>query len=97
MVIGCGNSGTYPRSYLTFDNIYLLGLLNSAHDIARDFYSSGAAEVTMVQRSATAVVSSTASIPRLQYNTGYREGGPPTEVGELRNTLQNPFDSHLRK
>ncbi|KAF8330178.1 uncharacterized protein EI90DRAFT_3204995 [Cantharellus anzutake] len=61
----------------------IIGCGNSAHDIAHDFYSKGATHVTMIQRSATAVVSRDVGIPKLQYAAGYREGGPPTEEVDL--------------
>ncbi|WAQ87739.1 hypothetical protein PtA15_8A645 [Puccinia triticina] len=56
----------------------IVGACNSAHDIAAELYQSGAAEVTMVQRSRTFVMSSKHGIPALMEGL-YEEGGIATE------------------
>ncbi|KAF8310237.1 uncharacterized protein EI90DRAFT_1243756 [Cantharellus anzutake] len=61
----------------------VIGSGNSGHDIAHEFYNNGAAEVTIVQRSGTLVVSSEAGIPKLLESAGYREGGLPIEEADL--------------
>jgi putative flavoprotein involved in K+ transport len=59
----------------------VVGACNSAHDIAQDLYESGA-EVTMVQRSSTYVMSQEYGIPAL-FGANFVEGGPPTEYADL--------------
>ena len=58
----------------------VVGSCNSGHDIAQELYERGA-DVTMLQRSPTYVVSvASASVPM----TGmYDESGPPTDVADL--------------
>ena len=64
----------------------ILGANNSAHDIAADLWEQGAAEVTMVQRSSTVVVSSRALMEfawgRL-YSEEALERGISTEIADL--------------
>lgn len=63
---------------LASKSVVVVGSGNSSHDICQDFYESGAAEVTMVQRGGSYVV--TASKGLLMMHKGmYDEGGPPTE------------------
>ncbi|EAA28753.1 FAD/NAD(P)-binding domain-containing protein [Neurospora crassa] len=59
----------------------VVGACNSSHDICQDFYERGY-DVTMVQRSSTFVVSSSAA---LKYLIGplYSEGGPAVEDADL--------------
>jgi putative flavoprotein involved in K+ transport len=59
----------------------VVGACNSGHDIAQDLYEHGA-DVTMVQRSSTYVMSSEHGIPTL-FAGLYEEGGPPTEDADL--------------
>lgn len=59
----------------------VVGSCNSGHDIAHDFYEQGA-DVTMVQRSSTYVMTSENGIATLFAGT-YEEGGPPTEDADL--------------
>ncbi|UGS36991.1 flavin-containing monooxygenase [Capillimicrobium parvum] len=59
----------------------VVGACNSGHDIAHDFHEQGA-DVTMVQRSSTYVMSSEHGIP-LVFAGLYEEGGPPTEDADL--------------
>ncbi|PLW17999.1 hypothetical protein PCANC_07186 [Puccinia coronata f. sp. avenae] len=56
----------------------VVGACNSAHDIAAELVHNGAAEVTMVQRSSTFVMSSQHGIPALLDGL-YEEGGMATE------------------
>lgn len=66
----------------------VIGASNSAHDIARDLYESGA-QVTMVQRSSTYVMSQENGIPIL-FGALYREDGPPLEQADLLNASISP-------
>jgi putative flavoprotein involved in K+ transport len=59
----------------------VVGACNSGHDIAQDLHENGA-EVTMVQRSSTYVLSSEHGIP-ISFAGLYEEGGPPTEDADL--------------
>ncbi len=59
----------------------VVGSCNSGHDIAHDFCEQGA-DVTMVQRSSTYVMTSQNGIATLFAGT-YEEGGPPTEDADL--------------
>lgn len=58
----------------------VVGCCNSGHDIAHDFYEQGA-DITVVQRSSTYVMSSE-SVVKILFDGLYCEGGPTTE-GEL--------------
>ncbi|KAA1095597.1 hypothetical protein PGTUg99_007169 [Puccinia graminis f. sp. tritici] len=60
----------------------VVGACNSAHDIAAELYHNGAAEVTMVQRSKTFVMSSQHGISTLMKGL-YEEGGLATEDADL--------------
>ncbi len=62
-------------------NAIVVGSCNSGHDIAHDFYEQGA-NVTMVQRSSTYVMTSENGIATLFAGT-YEENGPPTEDADL--------------
>ncbi|KAI0198077.1 hypothetical protein F4808DRAFT_452184 [Astrocystis sublimbata] len=59
----------------------IIGSCNSALDIAQDYYENGY-DVTIVQRSSTAVISSESVLKHLLGGV-YCEGGPPVEVGDL--------------
>jgi cation diffusion facilitator CzcD-associated flavoprotein CzcO len=59
----------------------VVGAGNSAHDIAQDLYESGA-DVTMVQRSSTYIMSQENGIPAI-FGANFVEGGPPTEYADL--------------
>jgi len=59
----------------------VIGACNSAHDIAQDLYESGA-DVTMVQRSSTYIMSQEFGIPAL-FGANFVESGPPTEYADL--------------
>jgi putative flavoprotein involved in K+ transport len=59
----------------------VVGSGNSAHDIAQEFHEHGA-EVTLLQRSSTYVMSSENGIPTL-FAGLYEEGGPPTADADL--------------
>ena len=61
----------------------VVGSCNSGHDIAQDFYERGA-DVTLVQRSATYIMSQKNGIPVL-FGALYYEGGPSTEDADLLN------------
>lgn len=59
----------------------VVGCCNSGHDIAADLYENGA-DVTIIQRSHTYVMSSKHGIPGL-LDGYYQEGGPPIEDADL--------------
>ncbi|KAL4902189.1 hypothetical protein BDW74DRAFT_158754 [Aspergillus multicolor] len=59
----------------------VVGSCNSAHDIAQDYYEKGY-EVTMVQRSSTCVISSSA-IVNIGLKGLYEENGPPINDADL--------------
>jgi hypothetical protein len=59
----------------------VVGCCNSGHDIAQEFYEHGA-DVTMLQRSSTYVMSSENGIAVL-FAGLYEEDGPPTEDADL--------------
>ncbi|EAW10389.1 uncharacterized protein ACLA_048610 [Aspergillus clavatus NRRL 1] len=72
-------AGANPNS--TGKKAVVVGSCNSGHDIAQDFYEKGY-EVTIVQRSSTCVISSTA-IRKIGLKGLYDENGPPTEVADM--------------
>ncbi|KAK0211151.1 dimethylaniline monooxygenase [Desarmillaria ectypa] len=59
----------------------VVGCCNSGHDIAQDFYEQGA-DITIVQRSSTYVMSSAAGLGVL-FRGLYEENGPPTEDADI--------------
>ncbi len=59
----------------------VVGACNSGHDIAQDLYESGA-EVTMVQRSSTYIMSQAKGIPVI-FGGLFYEGGLPTAFADL--------------
>ena len=64
----------------------VLGANNSAHDIAADLWEHGAAEVTMVQRSSSVVVTSDALMEHAWgplYSEAALESGITTEIADL--------------
>ncbi|EPQ28636.1 uncharacterized protein PFL1_03939 [Pseudozyma flocculosa PF-1] len=74
----------------------VIGCCNSGHDIAQDFYEQGA-DVTIVQRSSTYVMSSD-SITEILFKGLYCEDGPPTEDADLMFvSTPNPVHQELHK
>lgn len=59
----------------------VVGACNSGHDIAQDLFESGA-DVTMVQRSSTYIMSQEHGIPAI-FGAAFTETGPPTEYADL--------------
>ncbi|WP_395690545.1 flavin-containing monooxygenase [Nocardioides sp.] len=59
----------------------VVGACNSGHDIAQDLYEAGA-EVTLVQRSSTHIISQEHGIPAI-FGANFTESGPPTEYADL--------------
>ena len=59
----------------------VVGACNSGHDIAQDLYEAGA-DVTLVQRSSTHIISQTHGIPAI-FGSNFVEGGPPTKYADL--------------
>jgi cation diffusion facilitator CzcD-associated flavoprotein CzcO len=73
----------------------VVGSGSSAHDVAQDLYEAGA-QVTMLQRSSTCVVSLEPGAARA-YSI-YREDGPPTEDCDLvNNSFPLPLLAELHK
>ena len=62
-------------------NAVVVGACNSGHDIAQDLYEAGA-NVTLVQRSSTHIISQEHGIPAI-FGSNFTEGGPPTEYADL--------------
>ena len=74
----------------------VVGCCNSGHDIAQDFHEQGA-DVTMVQRSSTYVMSSENGIAVL-FAGVYEEGGPPVEDADMMfSSLPFPLVGELHK
>lgn len=59
----------------------VVGACNSGHDIAQDLFEAGA-EVTMLQRSSTYIMSQEHGIPAI-FGANFVEAGPPTEYADL--------------
>ena len=59
----------------------VVGACNSGHDIAQELYELGA-DVTMVQRSSTYIMSQQYGIPAI-FGGLFHEDGPPTEYADL--------------
>lgn len=59
----------------------VVGACNSGHDIAQDLYEAGA-DVTLVQRSSTHIISQEHGIPAI-FGANFTESGPPTEYADL--------------
>lgn len=59
----------------------VVGACNSGHDIAQDLYEAGA-DVTLVQRSSTHIISQENGIPAI-FGSNFVEGGPPTRYADL--------------
>lgn len=59
----------------------VVGACNSGHDIAQDLYEAGA-EVTLVQRSSTHIISQEHGLPAI-FGANFTESGPPTEYADL--------------
>ncbi|GKT81474.1 flavin-containing monooxygenase [Colletotrichum tofieldiae] len=62
--------------------VVVVGSGNSSHDICQNFYEGGAAEVTMVQRGGTYVITASKGL-FLMHKGMYEEGGPPTEDADI--------------
>ncbi|EXF77073.1 flavin-containing monooxygenase [Colletotrichum fioriniae PJ7] len=63
---------------LSSKNVLVVGSGNSSHDICQNFYENGAAQVTMIQRGGTYVITANKGI-FVMHKGMYEEGGPPTE------------------
>ncbi|WP_215815899.1 NAD(P)/FAD-dependent oxidoreductase [Pimelobacter sp. 30-1] len=59
----------------------VVGACNSGHDIAQDLHEAGA-DVTLVQRSSTHIISQKNGIPAI-FGANFTESGPPTEYADL--------------
>ncbi|KAH7254563.1 hypothetical protein B0J15DRAFT_423922 [Fusarium solani] len=67
---------------LSQKKVVVVGSGNSSHDICQNFYENGAAQVTMLQRGGTYVISVDKGVA-LQHAGIYDEGGPPTEDADI--------------
>ncbi|KAF4774902.1 flavin-containing monooxygenase [Colletotrichum scovillei] len=63
---------------LSSKKVLVVGSGNSSHDICQNFYENGAAQVTMIQRGGTYVITANKGI-FVMHKGMYEEGGPPTE------------------
>ncbi|KAK1705672.1 hypothetical protein BDP67DRAFT_582946 [Colletotrichum lupini] len=63
---------------LSSKKVLVVGSGNSSHDICQNFYEAGAAQVTMIQRGGTYVITANKGI-FVMHKGMYEEGGPPTE------------------
>ncbi|HEX9182700.1 MAG TPA: NAD(P)/FAD-dependent oxidoreductase [Burkholderiales bacterium] len=82
----CHSSQFDSGSAWTGRKCVILGANNSAHDIAADLVEHGAAEVTMIQRSSTVVVTSDALMEHAWsrlYSEQAVESGITTEIADL--------------
>ncbi|PWN53375.1 flavin-binding monooxygenase-like protein [Violaceomyces palustris] len=77
----CHSSQHTTGADFTNKKAIVVGCCNSGHDIAQDFVEQGA-DVTMVQRSSTYVMSSD-SVINILFKDLYCEGGPPVEDADL--------------
>ncbi|GIF23221.1 putative flavoprotein involved in K+ transport [Actinoplanes tereljensis] len=59
----------------------VVGACNSGHDIAQDLYEAGA-DVTLIQRSSTHIISQEHGIPAI-FGSNFTEDGPPTKYADL--------------
>lgn len=66
---------------LSGKKVVVVGTGNSGHDISQNFYENGA-EVTMIQRRGTYVISADIGLPMLHEGL-YDEDGPPTEDADV--------------
>ncbi|BFZ59121.1 hypothetical protein YB2330_000123 [Saitoella coloradoensis] len=74
----------------------VVGCCNSGHDIAHDFYEQGA-DVTIVQRSSTYVMTSKNGLAEL-FRGLYDENGPPTEDADIMfSSTPNPLHADLHQ
>jgi putative flavoprotein involved in K+ transport len=76
----CHSSGFGGGAAFAGRKAVVVGSGNSAHDIAQELFEHGA-DVTMVQRSSTYVIS--VEMARVARAGAFAEDGPPTEVADL--------------
>nr|XP_036576289.1 flavin-binding monooxygenase [Colletotrichum truncatum]KAF6782998.1 flavin-binding monooxygenase [Colletotrichum truncatum] len=62
--------------------VVVVGSGNSSHDICQNFHESGAAQVTMVQRGGSYVITADKGI-FMMHKGMYEENGPPTEDADV--------------
>ncbi|KAF7548129.1 hypothetical protein G7Z17_g7272 [Cylindrodendrum hubeiense] len=67
---------------LSQKRVVVVGSGNSSHDICQNYHEAGAAEVTMIQRGGSYIISGNKGVPLL-YAGLYDEHGPPTEDADL--------------
>ncbi|KAG2362611.1 FAD/NAD(P)-binding domain-containing protein [Suillus spraguei] len=76
--------------------VVVVGAGNASGDICQDFVAHGAAEVTLVQRSATCVASSTA-MEQTRFKQTYPDGTPIEELDFRSNSMPIAFSLQLVK
>ncbi|KAG2068576.1 FAD/NAD(P)-binding domain-containing protein [Suillus decipiens] len=76
--------------------VIIVGAGNASGDICQDFVAHGAAEVTLVQRSATCVVSS-ATLEKTRFKEIYPGGTPIEELDFRGNSMPIAFSLQLTK
>lgn len=92
---GCDHYDASLVDNLSRKRVVVVGSGNSSHDICQDYYESGAAEVTMLQRGDTYIFSLEKGVP-LMYKGMYDEHGPPTEDADLyAQSLPIPIQLYL--
>ncbi|KAG1808136.1 FAD/NAD(P)-binding domain-containing protein [Suillus variegatus] len=75
--------------------VVVVGAANASADICQDFVAHGATEVTMVQRSATCVMSSTTA-EKTYYKSPFPEGTPVEELDFRSNSMPKAFFMQLK-
>ncbi|KAG1724581.1 FAD/NAD(P)-binding domain-containing protein [Suillus paluster] len=78
------------------ERVVVVGACNAGGDICQDFIAHGAAEVTIVQRSATCVVSSSAA-EETNYKLPFSDNNPIEELDFRNNSLPLSFLLQLKK
>ncbi|KAJ5902003.1 hypothetical protein N7495_002531 [Penicillium taxi] len=74
--------------------VIVVGTGNSGHDIAQNYYENGA-DVTMLQRSGTYVISADKGV-HMMHEGMHEDGGPPTEEADIvSESLPNPVQFAL--
>ncbi|KAG2133297.1 FAD/NAD(P)-binding domain-containing protein [Suillus clintonianus] len=76
--------------------VVVVGACNASGDICQDFVAHGAAEVTMVQRSATCVVSSTTA-EKTYFKVPFPESNPIEDLDFRSNSMPRAFLLQLNK
>ncbi|PYH95969.1 FAD/NAD(P)-binding domain-containing protein [Aspergillus ellipticus CBS 707.79] len=62
---------------VTGKRVVVVGTGNSGHDIAQNYYENGAAQVTMLQRSGTYVITADKGVMMMMHEGLHEDNGPP--------------------